>query len=182
MTRQPNLFGRSALPPRLATDFEAFWAAYPKRIPNPRAMAEAAFGRTVQGGAAPSDLVAAATGYAAECRRQGISNDFIVHARTFLGQARWIDYLPKPKASASAATAVDPAHPLAALQPLFGAAEWRAWILPIEIASLTEGMSALLVAPSKFHRDRLRQQHAPALQAALRVRRLEIVAREEMGA
>lgn len=183
MTRQPTLFGRTALPRKLAADFEAFWAAYPTRKPNPRALAEAAFGAAVSGGAKPSDLVASAAGYAAECKRLSTGNDFIVHARTFLTQARWLDYLPKEDAPrAAAAITPNPAHPLASLHRLLGAAEWRAWIAPVEIVSWSEGAVALLVAPSKFHRDRLRQQHAPALRAALRVVKLDILSREEVEA
>lgn len=182
MTRQPSMFGRTALPPRMAADFDAFWRAYPTRSPNPRAMAEVAFGAAIKAGALPADLVAAAGGYAAECKRLGTTNDFIVHARTFLGQARWRDYLPKPEAVAAAAKPADPAHPLACMQHLMGAAEWRAWIAPVEIAAWCEGAVALLVAPNKFHRDRLRQQHMPALMAALKVVKLDIIAQEEMGA
>ena len=184
MTRQLHLFGRSAaLPAALAADFAAFWAAYPPRAPNPRAVAEAAYVGAIRAGATPADLVAAAAGYAAECRRLGTAEAFIVHARTFLGQARWRDYVPAADAPPApvAPAAVDPAHPLACLLPLLGESVWRIWIAPVEVASWAEGDRALLVAPDPFHRDRLRQQHAPALRAALRVRRLDILAREEMG-
>lgn len=174
--RQTSLFPKSGLPSRLRADFEAFWKAYPARRPNPRALAEAAFARAVADGAEPVDLVRAAAGYAAECKRLGTEPAFIVHAATFLRQQRFLDYLTAPEAAKPAApaeTAFD--HPLwPALRGVLVPREFERWILPLVVASITEGESALLVAPTRFHRDWVRQNHHIALRQALRVRVLNI--------
>jgi hypothetical protein len=180
---QRTLFPKGGLPTRLRADFEAFWAAYPPRRPNPRALAEAAFAKAVQAGAAPSDLVAAATAYAAEVMRKGVGEDFIVHARTFLAQARFLDYLAAPaeRAPAPRAPRPDPDHPLwrATLWGI-GLVEFERWIAPLAVVTHSEGDAALLQAPSRFHRDWVRQHYAVALKAALRVRLLDIDTAEDI--
>lgn len=145
--------GKHILPPALRGHFAAFWAAYPPHRPNPRALAEAAFGRAVAAGATPEDLIRAATAYAAECRARGIAQDFVVHARTFLVQRRWLDYLAAPgsdPAPAPAAPSID--HPLwGVLEPFMLASDFRAWILPLAIIRHETDGTLHLLAPSRFH-------------------------------
>lgn len=179
---QRNLFPKGGLPARLRGDFEAFWKAYPPRSPNPRALAEVAFLKAVVGGVQPSDLVAAATAYAAEVKRRGVAEDFIVHARTFVSQQRFLDYLPQPERTATepdTARAID--HPLwPAMRSRIDAHPFRRWIEPLVVVTHSEGDAALLQAPSRFHRDWVRSNYAIPLKAALRVRILDIEIEEDI--
>jgi|GEM_PF-2030872 len=171
---QRSLFPKDGLPARLRADFEAFWNAYPPRRPNPRALAETAFAKAVQAGAEPAALVRAAEAYQAEVRKLAIGQDFVVHAATFLRQRRWEDYVRDPVAEAPA-TAAEPDHELwPALRGRLSPADFRAWIAPLAVISLTEAEAALLLAPSRFHRDYVRQHHLVVLKAALRVKVLDI--------
>jgi hypothetical protein len=181
---QRNLFPKGGLPDRLRGDFEAFWKAYPPRSPNPRKLAEAAFVKTVVAGTSPADLVAAAGAYAAEVKRKGVAEDFIVHARTFLTQQRFADYVPKPDAAPVAmdtTRAIE--HPLwPAMASRIDARAFCRWIEPLAVVTHSEGEAALLQAPSRFHRDWVRQHYAVPLKTALRVRILEIDVAEDIRA
>lgn len=173
---QRNLFPKAGLTTALRTDFEAFWAAYPPRRPNPRALAEVAFQAAVKAGSATSaELVAAATAYAAEVKRKGIAEDFIVHARTFLVQQRFRDYLAAPAPASEVSPAADVEHELwHRLRDRMSVGEFLRWIAPLVVVTHTDGEAALLQAPTRFHRDWVRQHHAIPLKAALRVRILDI--------
>lgn len=189
--KQPNLFRGSGLTAELRAQFDAFWAAYPARRPNPRALAEAAFAKAVAAGFAPAELVAAAQGYAAECKRKGLAEDFIVHARTFLSQRRFEDYIAPPETApigasrgerASGTTAeAEPDHPLwPLLRGTMPLAEFRTWIAKLTVLTWSEGESALLTAPTRFVRDWVRQHHAVQLRTALRVKTLHIDLSEDV--
>lgn len=178
---QRSLFPKDGLPRQLRADFEAFWDAYPSRRPNPRALAETAFARAVAQGARPEDLVRAADGYCAEVRKMGIGQEFVVHAATFLRQRRFEDYLRPPVAEAPAPAAYSSDHALwPALRGVISDIEFRRWIEPLEVVGITEGESAMLRAPTKFHRDWIRQHYDLVLRPALRVRRLHVEVAEDI--
>ncbi|MBR0681939.1 hypothetical protein GXW74_15700 [Roseomonas eburnea] len=182
---QRNLFPKGALPRGLQAGFDAFWAAYPPRRPNPRAMAEMAFARAVRDGAAPGDLVRAAEAYAAELRERGIGSEFIVHASTFLRQRRYEDYLRAPiaEAPARAAPAADIDHPLwPLLRGRLSETDFRHWIEPLRCVSIVAGAHAVLMAPNRFYRDWVRQHFDLALKAGLGVRILDIEIAEDLRA
>lgn len=154
------MFPKSALPATLGASFAAFWAAYPERKPNPRALAEKEFARAIKAGADAAELVAAAAGYAAEVKRLGTANDFIVHARTFLRQDRWRDYLAGPEA-ASAAPA-EPEHPLwPLLKSDMDAATFAAWIGRCRYSKPGEVIT--LFAPSAFVGGRVAEEFGALL-------------------
>lgn len=179
--KQPALFRGSGMTPVLRQQFDAFWAAYPPRRPNPRALAERAFVAAIGAGIRPEDLVAAAQGYAAECRRKGIAEDFIVHARTFLTQRRFEDYLRAPEAPIAAVAEAAPDHVLwDVLAGKMPAAEFRMWIAKLAVMGWIPGETGILIAPTRFHRDWVRQHHAVQLQAAMRVKTLIIEAPEDV--
>jgi hypothetical protein len=174
---QRALFPKDGLPKHLGDDFDIFWAAYPPRKPNPRAMAEVAYARAVKDGAAPDDLARAAAGYAAEVKAQNIEAAFVVHAATFLRQLRFLDYLnAAPVAEkTSASRPLDRFHPLyAAIRGAISDAEFIAWIQPLEIIACDEHGYAMLHAPTRFHRDWVRQHYADVLRRAMRRPELEI--------
>jgi hypothetical protein len=173
---QRALFPKDGLPKHLRDDFDIFWAAYPPRQPNPRALAEVAYARAVRDGATPDDLWRAAARYADEVRAQKIEPAFVVHAATFLRQRRYLDYLavqaPAPEA---APRQVDEAHPLRAVtRGRISDADFIAWIAKLEIAVWEKGQRAVLIAPSAFHRDWVRNYLAAELRAWMQVRVLEI--------
>ncbi|MBW6402057.1 hypothetical protein KPL78_29695 [Roseomonas sp. HJA6] len=176
-----SLFPKDMLPKPLRADFEAFWNAYPRRNPNPRANAETAFAQAVKQGAGPEDLVRAADAYATECRSRGIGSEFIVHASTFLRQRRFLDYLRAPVAEAPVCKLPAIDHPLwHRLQTRVSEADFRRWMQPLRCVSLTEGSRAVLLAPTRFHRDWVRQHFDLVLKAGLGVRILDIEIAEDL--
>ncbi len=169
-----------ALPGELRGIFADFWEVYPYRRPNPRALAEAAFAAAVKAGAKPADLVAAAAAYAAECKSKGIAEAFVVHARTFLAQRRFEDYLVS--GAGQAVVSDKPAEPDHPWWPAFrgrvSAAAFAQWIEPLRVVAQTrlfeEGglLNVTLSAPSAFHRDYVREHFAEAIKAAVRCRQI----------
>jgi len=170
------------LPDGLRGAFAEFWAAYPPRSPNPRALAETAFAAAIRDGATPEQLVGAARGYAAEVRAKGIGEAFVVHARTFLAQRRFQDYAATPAEGGSGSAAPEPigavAEPDHAWWPAFkgrvSAAEFRTWIMPLKLCGTAPAPfdTAILEAPSRFHRDMVRERFAEPLKAALGVKQV----------
>lgn len=161
MSQQISMFPKKGIPRSLEADFSLFWLAYPKRSPNPRALAEKEFARAVRGGADPVALRAAAAGYAAECAAKAIAPEFVVHAATFLRQDRWRDYLPQPEAAPAAVPAVD--HPLwARCAPHMDAPTFRAWLGRCQVLADTSE-ELLLSAPSGFVAKRIEAEFAPLL-------------------
>jgi len=173
---QRALFPKDGLPKHLRDDFEIFWEAYPARKPNPRALAEVAYGRAVREGVQPNDLARAAARYSDEVREQKIDAAFVVHAATFLRQRRYLDYLTVPAPAPEAATRrVHEDHPLRFVTcGRISDADFIAWIAKLEIAVWEPGERAVLIAPSAFHRDWVRNYLAADIRASMHVRVLEI--------
>ncbi len=161
--RQPAMFPKAGLPRALEAPFAAFWAAYPERRPNPRALAEKEFARAIKAGAAADDLVAAAGAYAAEVKRLGTAMEFVVHAATFLRQQRWRDYLaPAEPIGAPTVGGVEPDHPLwPRLKGDLDAATFNAWIGRCRYQC--EGSVITLFAPSVFIGRRVAEEFGALL-------------------
>lgn len=173
---QRALFPKDGLPKHLRGDFDIFWAAYPARKPNPRALAEVAYARAVREGVEPEDLARAAASYADEVLAQKIEAAFVVHAATFLRQRRFLDYLtseaPAPEA---APRKVDEAHSLrAGTRGRISDADFVRWIMPLRQGRREGDERAYLYAPTAFHRDWVRAQFATEIREALKVRVLVI--------
>jgi hypothetical protein len=168
---QRALFPKDGLPKHLRDDFDIFWAAYPPRKPNPRALAEVAYARAVREGLKPDDLARAAARYSDEVRAQKIDAAFVVHAATFLRQRRYLDYLHAAPAPEAAPRQVDEAHPLrAGTRGRISDADFVRWIMPL-LPGRTEGDErACFYAPTVFHRDWVRAQFATEIRDALKVR------------
>ncbi len=166
--RQPAMFpAKTGLPRALEAAFARFWASYPERRPNPRALAEKEFAKAVKAGAAADDLIAAATGYAAEVKLQGTANEFIVHAATFLRQARWRDYLTPEAPIGAPASPAEPPHELwPELLSHMDEPTFRAWIGRCDVTS-RDGAELVLSAPSTFIAARIRQEFVPLLKRVL---------------
>jgi len=150
-------------PPRYTEAFERFWKAYPARRPNPKALAAQAFTELERAGEDPEEVIRAARRFAAECERLEIAPAYIPHARTWLSQRRFEDYMGpgEPEADGGADPVGDPLYGALDLQP----AEYRNWIEPLRIERGERG--ARIHAPSRFHADWVRKQYADRLRRAL---------------
>jgi hypothetical protein len=163
MSQQISMFPKKGIPRSLEQDFSLFWLAYPKRSPNPRAMAEKEFAKAVRGGADPAALRHAAAAYAAECAAKGHATDFIVHAATFLRQDRWRDYAPQAAEAAAPSAVPGVDHPLwARCAPHIDLPTFRAWIGRCQVLADTSE-ELLLSAPSGFVAKRIEAEYAPLL-------------------
>ncbi len=144
--------------------FDAFWAVYPKRRPDPRAGAEACSTRSIKAGTATAEeLTGAATAYAAEARRRRL-------IRTTTGWLR-----PSSATSAGATTsrrrrrtgsAAPPepdtgVHPFGGLVDRVGIKKWSAWLRPLRLER--HGEVQIVIAPTKFHADRIRAEFEPLI-------------------
>lgn len=165
--RQQAMFPKAGLPRALEADFARFWAAYPERRPNPRALAEKEFARAIKAGAAADDLVLAAAGYAAEVKRLGTAMEFVVHAATFLRQQRWRDYLtPAAPIGAPATGTAEPTHKLwPAMKPHMDASTFAAWIGRCEAVDM--GDDLVLITSHRVVAQRVRDDYLALLRRTL---------------
>lgn len=86
-------------------EFEAFYAAYPRRVVKKRAWKN--WNVCLKGGASPEELTAAAAAYAERCRRLRTGEEYILHPSTFLGPSEpWRDYAHPPEAAPPADSGV----------------------------------------------------------------------------
>ncbi|MGO4124930.1 DnaA N-terminal domain-containing protein [Inquilinus sp. YAF38] len=156
--------------PRKPTDdpvFDAFWAAYPQRRPNPRERARKLFNALIKAGTVTAEeLTAAAAAYAAERRAAKADPKYNWMASTFLGEERWRDYVPAEEATGSRVppepdTAV---HPFGGLVDWVGIKKWSTWFRPLRLER--QGELQIVVAPTKFHADRIRAEFEQLLREA----------------
>lgn len=74
--------------------YEEFWAVYPRKAD--KGMAYKKYQARVKDGFSPEQLLEAAKAYARECTVRKIEQQYIKHAKTFLGDATpFADYIPK---------------------------------------------------------------------------------------
>jgi hypothetical protein len=147
-------------------EFEAFWSAYPKRVPNPKAVAFQKWQTLLKTKTVTAEeLTRAAAAFAAECARLKTEQTFIVHARTFLSQGRFSDYLPKPEAvQAVPADLPELFHRLRARRPDLTEAVWKSWLASLRLEFRPK---ATITAPSAFHRQRVETDWGADLAALL---------------
>lgn len=142
--------------PDVQAAFALFWAAYPVRADNPKKPALVAFAELVARGVEAEALVRAAKAYEAFVRSSGMDRKFVPHARTWLNQERFDDYLTAPGSSDLAPSGPNPKHPLAALYVQVGEAAWRSYFEPttVEIGpDATVVTTATAYARDKLQRD-----------------------------
>ncbi len=113
----------------MSADFDAFWAAYPRRLgANPRSPARTSYDKALKRGAKPEELIEAVKRFAADPTAK-VGTEFIPMASTWLNQRRWEDY------SGGAATPVagsveTPLHGAPCGSKVWimeGSPEWEAW-------------------------------------------------------
>lgn len=147
-----------AVPQHVSAAFERFWTAYPYRRDNPKAPARVVFARLIAEGVDAEALVAAASRYASFCKAEKTPSLFIPHARKWLNQRYFEDYMAEPDAQASApAVGPSPDHPLAAMFAEVGEGAWRSYFEPLAIERTDEG--AVVTAATGFARDKLARDH-----------------------
>lgn len=153
-------------PTRAITEaFDRFWAAYPYRRDNPKAPARLVFARLVADGEDPEVLVAAAGCYAAFVRDEKTPSLFIPHARKWLNQRYYEDYLTAPDASASAPEGPSPDHPLAAMYAEVGDGVWRSYFAPLVIVRCHPG--AGVQAATGYAKDKLKRDYGKRIEQLL---------------
>jgi hypothetical protein len=81
-----------------ASDFNAFWAAYPSRKPhaNPKQPARKKFEVAVRRGIPPDTIIRGAANYRAAVERNRTEARYVAQALTWLNQERWNDYQEAP--------------------------------------------------------------------------------------
>ncbi|WEK38656.1 MAG: hypothetical protein P0Y50_08830 [Candidatus Brevundimonas colombiensis] len=155
-----------AVPAAVQAAFDRFWAAYPPRRDNPKKPALKAFVQLVTDGAEPEALVRAAGAFAAHVKSKGFDAQFTPHARTWLAQERFEEWMTtEVPASAQRAAGPNPEHPLAPLYPQIGAAAWASYVAPLTITISFPG--ARIEAPTRTGLDRLRQNWGREIEAQL---------------
>ena len=164
--------------------FGQFWAAYPLRPLNPRRPAEVEFARALEAGHTGEALVAAAAAFARQVAAEGVAPTYRPHARTWLAQQRYLDFLPAEGGvsgavsggGAGAVSGGGTAHPLwPRFRGLLSPELFASWIAPLGILALPEG-GLLIRAPSRFVADRVRSLHAATIERAMgaRIARWEV--------
>jgi hypothetical protein len=87
-------------------------------------------------------------------------------ASTFLGDERWRDYLPTEEPSEAPAPPPDTgAHPFRCLVDRIGIKSWSTWFKPLQLER--EGDLQIILAPSRFHADRIRADFEQLLRELL---------------
>ena len=151
--------------------FARFWAAYPPRRDNPKKPALKVFAQLVEDGADAEALVRAAGAFAVHVKSKGFDPMFTPHARTWLAQERFEEWMTDAPASAPA-TGPSPDHPLAPLYPKVGDAAWASYFARLKV-EIVEGQ-ARVVAPTRFALDRVRQSWGRDIAALLGAVRWEV--------
>jgi hypothetical protein len=131
-------------------EFEAFWAAYPKRVgTNPKKLAFRAWEK-MRKQASAEDLTRAATNFAAECAKLKTDPAFVPHARTWLHQERWTDYVGTPTDTPPPDGEPMPElfHRLRARRPDLTEAVWKSWLAGLRFDQ--QPGRTTIAAPSEF--------------------------------
>ncbi len=146
---------------RAAEAFARFMAAYPPRRPNPSAPARAEFAKLLKEGLDADQLVAAAGRFARLCKAEGVTAQFVPHARRWLKNREFEDFMTDAPAPAGPAQPA-PDHPLDWMRAEMPAASWTAWIAPLSAVAVEGGIE--ITARTAFARDRVRNDHGRRLQ------------------
>lgn len=173
MVRKP-----ADLSPELAEAFTRFWTAYPRRPGNPRAQAEHEFAAAVKRGVTPEVLIGAAGRYAADVKARGLDPQYVCHARTWLHQRRWEDWLeeaphPEPVEGGGEAVSQDPLFD-ALLRAGADRRDLVGWLHRVAIAP--EPGRVVVRCSSAFDRDQVSVRLKPAIEKAYG-KRAEVVLR-----
>jgi hypothetical protein len=123
------------------------------------------FARLVADGEDADRLIAAASRYARFCADEKTKSVFIPHARKWLNQRYFEDYLTDPDAPASAPEGPSPEHPLAQLHAEVGHGTWVSYFAPLVID--TTASPARITAVTRFALNHLRRDYGRRIEAVL---------------
>jgi hypothetical protein len=145
----------------LSPDMAGAWyrlrAAYPKRTgPDPTSLAKAIFADLVKIGEDAEGLIAAAARYTATKP----DPKFVPQLKTWLRQRRFEDYGPEAEPAPAIALDADH-HPFRGLVDRVGIGRWATWFKPLRLER--DGELSVVIAPSKFHADRVRADFGTVL-------------------
>ncbi len=150
-------------------EFEAFWSAYPRRIgTNPKKLAYNAWTKMLKQASA-DDLTRAAKAFAAECAKLKTDPAFVPHARTWLNQERWTDYLGSSPDTPPEGDGEDLPHLFHILRdrrPDLTVAIWKSWLAPLKI-SKKSGEPIIITAPTAFESSQCQTRWGSDLTALL---------------
>jgi|694.fasta_scaffold28940_6 hypothetical protein len=151
-------------------DFEAFWAAYPKRPGNPKAPARKEWERLSGRYDFPrlEVMIECARRYAAHCAKDARGPEFIAHTRTWLFQERWRDWQVEgqqrlPEAPGQAKANLEPdgswrtEGPWLVFRKEVGEQVWKWWFNDLTFEQ------GVLTTRSKFDRDYIDQKYGDRL-------------------
>lgn len=147
--------------PTVQAAFARFWAAYPPRRPNPSAPARQVFADLVKAGEDPEALIDAAGRFADLVRVERINSVFVPHARRWLAKREFEDFLTPDVPVSADIDQPRPEHPLDWMRATMTAAAWSAWIERLAVETTDTGV--IITAPTRFVRDRVIQDHGPAI-------------------
>lgn len=146
-------------------EFEAFWAAYPRRVGNPKDAARKQWMRIAHCGQLPplEKMIAAAKAYAGYVKKENISGEFIAHTRTWLFQKRFLDW-GAADAEKSGPPPIEASVPpslraFAEKNPLV----WARWLSTCEITVTDDELK--IKADSKFSADYIANNYMSPLAA-----------------
>lgn len=145
--------------------FERFWKAYPYRAENPKAPARVVFASLLKEGVCPEALIAAAGRYALFVSEQKVKSIFIPHARKWLNQRYFEDYMTDPDAPVSAPSGPSPEHPLASLYADVGEGPWLSYFAPLTIDQTVQPVR--ITAATRYALDRLSRDYGRRIQELL---------------
>ncbi|MFC5372867.1 hypothetical protein ACFPIF_09905 [Brevundimonas faecalis] len=145
--------------------FGRFWAAYPPRRDNPRKPALLAFAALVQEGADADAIIRAAAAFAAHVRTLGHDPKWTPHARTWLAQERFDEWLTSDAPASAQPAGPSPEHPLAALYTVVGRDRWASYFAGLVITHTDDGVS--VAAPTTFALGRVRDGWGRDIEALL---------------
>lgn len=116
-------------------EFEAFWAAYPKRVGNPKDAARKQWMRIARANLLPplSDMIVAAKAYGSHLKRENCKPEFTAHARTWLFQMRFNDWLDAERKGLEAPQPIDVPKALSKAVEMKPAL-WTFWLSHCEIS------------------------------------------------
>lgn len=153
------------VPKAVQDAFARFWSAYPPRADNPKKPALKVFAQLVEEGADAEALIRAAGAFAVHVKSKGFDEVWTPHARTWLAQERFEEWMTADVPASARPVGPSPEHPLAALYPQIGAAAWASYIAPLVLAF--DGEAVTITAPTRFGLDRVRRDWGRAIEGVL---------------
>lgn len=153
------------IPAEVQEAFARFWAAYPERVDNPRKPALRVFADLVGAGVDAEVLVRAASAYRAHVKANATAQKFIPHARTWLNQDRYEEWMAADVPASAPDAGPNPEHPLFPLFDMVGRDRWASYIAPLIVSHTADGV--VIAAPTNFALSRVRDGWGRDIEAVL---------------